>query len=92
MDLLSASRTNLFSATLVPYQTELIKFWEKSSNCLAAVYENIKDHKHYEFKLLKVKKNLFTNVISQMLARYKLKNINIYLNTIEFLSNFSNHS
>jgi len=53
VDLLSASRTNLFSATLVPYQTELIKFWEKSSNCLAAVYENIKDHKHYEFKLLK---------------------------------------
>merc|ERR1739838_1018905 len=53
VDLLCASRTNLFSVTLVPYQTELSKFWEKSSHCLASVLENIKDHKHYEFKLLK---------------------------------------
>nr|CAB3255181.1 islet cell autoantigen 1-like [Phallusia mammillata] len=53
VDLLCASRSNLFSNVLVPYQNELIKFWEKTARTMAAVLENIKDYQHYEFKLLK---------------------------------------
>uniref|UniRef100_H2ZC38 AH domain-containing protein n=1 Tax=Ciona savignyi TaxID=51511 RepID=H2ZC38_CIOSA len=53
VDLLCASRSNLFSNTLVPYQNEIMKFWEKTAHTLAAVLENIKDYQHYEFKLLK---------------------------------------
>ncbi|XP_078489723.1 islet cell autoantigen 1-like isoform X1 [Ciona intestinalis] len=53
VDLLCASRSNLFSNTLVPYQNEVLKFWEKTARTLSAVQENIKDYQHYEFKLLK---------------------------------------
>uniref|UniRef100_F6SPY1 AH domain-containing protein n=1 Tax=Ciona intestinalis TaxID=7719 RepID=F6SPY1_CIOIN len=53
VDLLCASRSNLFSNTLVPYQNEILKFWEKTARTLSAVQENIKDYQHYEFKLLK---------------------------------------
>ena len=56
VDLLCASRSNLFSVTLVPYQNEMIKFWKKVSNTLAAVVENISEYKTYQFKLLKVSK------------------------------------
>ncbi|XP_076822681.1 islet cell autoantigen 1-like isoform X2 [Clavelina lepadiformis] len=53
VDLLCASRSNLFSNTLVPYQNEILKFWEKTAHTMAAVLENIKDYQNYEFKLLK---------------------------------------
>jgi len=53
VDLLCASRTNLFSNVLVPYQNDLAVFWKTSTQVLATVLESIKDHKHYEFKLLK---------------------------------------
>jgi len=51
---LCASRSNLFSNILIPYQDELIKLWDKTTRTLSAVLENIKDCQHYEFKLLKV--------------------------------------
>lgn len=53
VDLLCASRTNLFSNVLVPYQNDLAVYWKTSTQVLAGVLENIKGHKHYEFKLLK---------------------------------------
>jgi len=53
VDLLCASRTNLFSNVLVPYQKDLTVYWKTSTQVLGGVLESIKDHKHYEFKLLK---------------------------------------
>lgn len=53
IDLLSASRSNLFSNTLAPYQNELLNFWERTAKNMAAVLESFKGYQHYEFKLLK---------------------------------------
>lgn len=59
IDLLSASRSNLFSNTLVPYQDELLQFWEKTARTMSAVLESFKGYQHYEFKLLKVSLLIF---------------------------------
>ena len=70
MDLLCASRTNLFSNVLVPYQNDLAVYWKTSTQVLAGVLENIKGHKHYEFKLLKVCRSI--NLVKN-LSKYNLK-------------------
>lgn len=53
VDLLSASRCNLLSATLVAYQQSLLKFWENSSSSLTKVYEQFRGHPSYQFQMLK---------------------------------------
>lgn len=53
VDLLSASRCNLLSATLVAYQHSLLKFWENTSNSLTKVYEQFRGHPSYQFQMLK---------------------------------------
>lgn len=53
VDLLSASRCNLLSATLVAYQQSLLKFWENTSNSLTNVYEQFRGHPSYQFQMLK---------------------------------------
>ncbi|XP_028408936.1 islet cell autoantigen 1-like [Dendronephthya gigantea] len=53
VDLLSASRCNLLSATLVAYQQSLLKFWENSSGSLTKVYEQFRGHPSYQFQMLK---------------------------------------
>ncbi len=53
VDLLSASRCNLLSATLVAYQQSLLKFWENTSNSLTKVYEQFRGHPSYQFQMLK---------------------------------------
>ncbi|XP_039251029.2 islet cell autoantigen 1-like [Styela clava] len=53
IDLLCASRSNLFSNTLVPYQDEMISFWDKTAKSMSSVLESFDGYQHYEFKLLK---------------------------------------
>lgn len=53
VDLLSASRCNLLSATLVAYQQSLLKFWENTSSSLIKVYEQFRGHPSYQFQMLK---------------------------------------
>lgn len=53
VDLLSASRCNLLSATLVAYQQSLLKFWENTSSSLSKVYEQFRGHPSYQFQMLK---------------------------------------
>ena len=53
VDLLSASRCNLLSATLVAYQQSLLKFWENTSGSLTKVYEQFRGHPTYQFQMLK---------------------------------------
>ncbi|XP_034030201.1 islet cell autoantigen 1 isoform X2 [Thalassophryne amazonica] len=53
VDLLGASRCNLFSHVLTTYQTTLLHFWEKTSHTMAAIHESFKGCQHYEFSTLK---------------------------------------
>lgn len=53
VDLLGASRCNLFSHTLASYQNTLLHFWEKTSRTMAAVQEGFRGYQHYEFNMLK---------------------------------------
>nr|XP_002731714.2 PREDICTED: islet cell autoantigen 1-like [Saccoglossus kowalevskii] len=53
IDLLGASRCNLFSHTLATYQTTLLHFWEKTSRTMSAVSESFKGYQYYEFNMLK---------------------------------------
>lgn len=53
IDMLCASRCNMFSHALVLYQNSLSSFWERSSKAMKAISENFKGYQHYEFNLLK---------------------------------------
>ncbi|ESP01919.1 hypothetical protein LOTGIDRAFT_225030 [Lottia gigantea] len=53
VDLLAASRCNMFSHVLANYQTTLLHFWEKTSRTMSAVAESFKGYQYYEFNLLK---------------------------------------
>ncbi|XP_070569612.1 islet cell autoantigen 1-like isoform X24 [Ptychodera flava] len=53
IDLLGASRCNLFSHTLATYQNTLLHFWEKTSRTMSAVSESFKGYQYYEFNMLK---------------------------------------
>ncbi|CAG2102475.1 unnamed protein product [Medioppia subpectinata] len=53
IDLLSASRCNMYSNALVGYQNSSVQFWEKSSKTMAAVADTFKGYQYYEFTTLK---------------------------------------
>ncbi|KAK6166629.1 hypothetical protein SNE40_023277 [Patella caerulea] len=53
VDLLAASRCNMFSHVLANYQTTLLHFWEKTSRTMSAVAESFKGYQYYEFNMLK---------------------------------------
>jgi hypothetical protein len=54
IDLLAASRCNMFSHVLVQYLHSLIKYWEKTSKMMNTVAEAYKGHQNYEFNIIKV--------------------------------------
>lgn len=53
IDLLSASRCNLLSATLAAYQQSMLKFLEQTSKSYQTVLEQFKGHPSYQFTILK---------------------------------------
>lgn len=53
IDLLAASRCNMFSHVLANYQTTLLHFWAKTSRTMSAVAESFKGYQYYEFNMLK---------------------------------------
>lgn len=53
IDMLSASRCNMFSHVLVNYQRTLILFWTKTAKTFSAVAEAFKGYDHYEFNIIK---------------------------------------
>ena len=54
IDLLVASRCNLFSQSLAVYQKSLLDFWTKTSHTMNGVAEAFKGYQYFEFNLLKV--------------------------------------
>lgn len=54
VDLLAASRSNMFSHALLAYQSALLTFWKKTSKTMNAVSETFKGFQYYEFNMLKV--------------------------------------
>lgn len=55
IDLLSASRCNMFSHVLVNYQQTLILFWQKTARTMNAVADAFKGYQYYEFNIIKVR-------------------------------------
>lgn len=53
IDLLVASRCNMFSHVLATYQSTLLHFWAKTSRTMSAVAESFKGYQYFEFNLLK---------------------------------------
>lgn len=53
IDLLAASRCNMFSHVLVNYQKNLILFWEKTAKTMNAVADAYKGYQYYEFNIIK---------------------------------------
>ena len=53
IDLLSASRCNLLSATLAAYQQSMLKFLELTSKSYQSVFQQFKGHPSYQFTILK---------------------------------------
>jgi len=53
VDLLAASRINMFSHVLATYQTTLLHFWCKTSHTMNAVADSFKGYQYYEFNMLK---------------------------------------
>ena len=53
IDLLSASRCNLLSATLEPYQTAMIAFLSSTSKSYNEVFEQFKGYPSFQFQVLK---------------------------------------
>lgn len=54
IDLLSASRCNMFSHVLVNYQHTLLLFWEKAARTMSTVADAYKGYQYYEFNIIKV--------------------------------------
>ncbi|CAF0948470.1 unnamed protein product [Rotaria sordida] len=53
IDLLTASRCNMYSHALATYQKSLLIFWEKTSKTMKAVAESFKGYQYYEFTVIK---------------------------------------
>uniref|UniRef100_A0A915IMP2 AH domain-containing protein n=1 Tax=Romanomermis culicivorax TaxID=13658 RepID=A0A915IMP2_ROMCU len=53
IDLLSASRCNLFSQILAEYQRSLLTFWDKTVKAYDVIIDSFKGYQYYEFKILK---------------------------------------
>ena len=60
VDLLAASRCNMFSHVLANYQSTLLHFWEKTSRTMTAVAESFKGYQYYEFNIIKVRVRLIS--------------------------------
>lgn len=54
IDLLGASRCNMFSHALVNYQQTLILFWQKTAKTMNAIADAFKGYQYYEFNIIKV--------------------------------------
>ena len=72
IDLLAASRCNMFSHVLANYQTTLLHFWEKTARTMSAVAESFKGYQYYEFNMLKVWLNLKLNVKFMISEQFRL--------------------
>lgn len=55
IDLLLASRCNMFSHVLVLYQQSLLNFWLKTSKTMNAIADAFKGYQYYEFNIIKVR-------------------------------------
>ncbi|CAF2716101.1 unnamed protein product [Rotaria sp. Silwood2] len=53
IDLLTASRCNMYSHALATYQKALLIFWEKTSKTMKAVADSFKGYQYYEFTVIK---------------------------------------
>lgn len=53
IDMLCASRCNMFSHALVLYQNNLANFFEKTAKTMNLIAENFQGYQYYEFNLLK---------------------------------------
>lgn len=53
IDLLTASRCNMYSHVLAAYQKTLLDFWAKTSKIMSAVAESFKGYQYYEFTVIK---------------------------------------
>ncbi|CAN7977524.1 unnamed protein product, partial [Ixodes persulcatus] len=53
VDLLAASRCNMFSHVLATYQGALLAFWEKTSSTMTNVAESFRGYQHYDFVVVK---------------------------------------
>ncbi|KAL1244038.1 Islet cell autoantigen [Trichinella spiralis] len=53
IDLLVASRCNLFSKLLVNYRNSFLRFWDKTCNAHCTIADSLKGYQHYEFTILK---------------------------------------
>lgn len=53
IDLLSASRCNLLSATLAAYQQSMLKFLEQTAKSYQTVLDQFRGHPSYQFTILK---------------------------------------
>jgi len=71
IDLLAASRSNMFSQVLVKYQSSMLNFWEKMSHRMTAVADSFKGYQYYEFNMLKVSLAVHLNKfgVSSVLTR-----------------------
>ncbi|XP_066264486.1 islet cell autoantigen 1-like isoform X2 [Branchiostoma lanceolatum] len=71
VDLLGASRCNMFSHTLATYQNTLLHYWEKTARTLSAVHESFKGYQHYEFTMLKQLEGPVQKLIEQTTGERK---------------------
>ncbi|XP_037074659.1 islet cell autoantigen 1-like isoform X1 [Pollicipes pollicipes] len=53
IDLLAASRCNMFSHALVLYQDALLQFWEKTARTMNHVSDSFRGYQYYEFSVVK---------------------------------------
>ncbi|RDD45155.1 Islet cell autoantigen 1 [Trichoplax sp. H2] len=53
IELLNASRANLFSQTLAPYQQQIMKFWKISNRSMSGIADSFRGYQHYEYRVLK---------------------------------------
>ncbi|CAF2083669.1 unnamed protein product [Rotaria magnacalcarata] len=53
IDLLTASRCNMYSHVLAAYQKSLLSFWAKTSKIMSAVAESFQGYQYYEFTVIK---------------------------------------
>jgi hypothetical protein len=53
IDLLSASRCNMFSHVLANYLQTIILYWQKTAKTMNAVSEAYKGYQYYEFNIIK---------------------------------------
>ena len=53
IDLLAASRCNMFSYALIMYQDAMINFWDKTEKAMSHVNNSFKGYQRYDFNYIK---------------------------------------